>query len=320
MKSPHNHCHLTNVEHIVLFFCNGIGDAFMALPAMRALRKLFKKRITLICPEPHENWWYNELMFDEILPISFKLFDNHIEFNFHSLHQKVINVDIVISLITCESQSLNKLLKLWNPAFSCGFIGQYSFALKNYKTMNMFMAYFELVKLIGFSAVITDFSCPVQVPQHAIDTAKLFLESLISPGDKMLSLHMETKQNKMWNNNYLQPLLNQFLLEFPNYKVIIVGLHEMQLTNDEQQRVVSFFGFDLAIVSAIVSCSDVFLGVDSCMLHLADLARIPSIGLFGPTSCQRFGFYFTHHIHIASLNQVMDMPVVEVVRSLRALC
>ena len=33
------------IEHIVVFFCNGIGDAFMSLPTLRALRKKFNKKL-----------------------------------------------------------------------------------------------------------------------------------------------------------------------------------------------------------------------------------------------------------------------------------
>ena len=36
--------------------------------------------------------------------------------------------------------------------------------------------------------------------------------------------------------------------------------------------------------------ADLFLGIDSCFLHAADLFRIAGIGLFGPTDPFRFGF------------------------------
>jgi ADP-heptose:LPS heptosyltransferase len=39
--------------------------------------------------------------------------------------------------------------------------------------------------------------------------------------------------------------------------------------------------------------ADLFLGVDSLFLHAADLFRVPSVGLFGPTACEEWGFRVT---------------------------
>jgi ADP-heptose:LPS heptosyltransferase len=44
-----------------------------------------------------------------------------------------------------------------------------------------------------------------------------------------------------------------------------------------------------------VRSADAFLGVDSCMLHAADLFRVPSVGLFGPTRPSEFGLRFARH-------------------------
>jgi ADP-heptose:LPS heptosyltransferase len=46
----------------------------------------------------------------------------------------------------------------------------------------------------------------------------------------------------------------------------------------------------LEMVLAILKHADLFLGIDSCLLHAADLFRIPGVGLFGPTDPRRWGF------------------------------
>jgi ADP-heptose:LPS heptosyltransferase len=48
---------------------------------------------------------------------------------------------------------------------------------------------------------------------------------------------------------------------------------------------------------AVLSESDLFLGIDSCHLHAADLFRIPAVGLFGPTTARRWGVRFPPHWH-----------------------
>jgi hypothetical protein len=59
------------------------------------------------------------------------------------------------------------------------------------------------------------------------------------------------------------------------------------------------------------------------MLHVADLARVPGVGLFGPTNAKEFGFYIGPHIMIQAdgsmekletdmvieaLNQIVTLP------------
>ena len=307
------------IEHIVLVFCNGIGDAFMALPALRALRRVFTKKITLICCQSHENWWYDELHFDEVLPFDFDVSNQRINFEVNYAYKQIKHVDIVISLLTDKSESLEQLIELWKPKWTAGMFGSHDFVLKCYKDLNMFCACFELMKLIDSSIVITDFAYPIIIPKPALHTAKLFLNHIIRNNTKILCIHMETKPEKMWSKNSWQQLLNQVLVTLPNYKILIIGLKEDSSIDKDDKNIISFFGFNLALIAAMLTCADIFIGVDSCMLHLADLAKIPSIGLFGPTDPKRFGCYFTNGRNIHSANKMMDMKVADVLQELALL-
>jgi ADP-heptose:LPS heptosyltransferase len=62
--------------------------------------------------------------------------------------------------------------------------------------------------------------------------------------------------------------------------------------------VIPCYGLSLASSCCLVAESDFFIGIDSCMLHVADLARVPGVGLFGPTNVKEFGFYIGPHIMI----------------------
>jgi ADP-heptose:LPS heptosyltransferase len=48
----------------------------------------------------------------------------------------------------------------------------------------------------------------------------------------------------------------------------------------------------------LVGTADLFVGIDSSMLHAADLARVPGVGLFGPTRAAEWGFRFAPHRHV----------------------
>jgi hypothetical protein len=54
------------------------------------------------------------------------------------------------------------------------------------------------------------------------------------------------------------------------------------------------------------------------MLHAADLARVPGVGLFGPTRSATWGFRFGPHRHLDE-RKMADITVDEVLRALEDL-
>jgi hypothetical protein len=58
------------------------------------------------------------------------------------------------------------------------------------------------------------------------------------------------------------------------------------------------------------------------MLHVADIARVPGVGLFGPTNAKEFGFYIGPHIMIqadGSMEKIRVDIVTEALNQLVAL-
>ena len=70
---------------------------------------------------------------------------------------------------------------------------------------------------------------------------------------------------------------------------------------------------------ALVTEADFFLGIDSCMLHAADFAGVPSVGLFGPTSAAEFGFLVGPHIAIQAQQTMAEIEVPDVSDALESL-
>jgi ADP-heptose:LPS heptosyltransferase len=83
--------------------------------------------------------------------------------------------------------------------------------------------------------------------------------------------------------------------------------------------VLSLPGLPLSYAMALVAASDLFLGVDSCMLHAADFHRVPGVGLFGPTSPRRWGFRFGPHRHVAVAGAIDQIGTAEVLAALESL-
>ena len=60
---------LRSAERPVVFFANGIGDALLALPALRALGLTFGGKLTLICDRRDHHLLYHELPIWRIVAI-----------------------------------------------------------------------------------------------------------------------------------------------------------------------------------------------------------------------------------------------------------
>ena len=82
--------------------------------------------------------------------------------------------------------------------------------------------------------------------------------------------------------------------------VILVGLrHDLLLDSAEHKaRIQDLCGIPLGITFALIGVADLFLGIDSAMLHIADLYRIPGVGIFGSTDPKQWGFRFSPHRHV----------------------
>jgi ADP-heptose:LPS heptosyltransferase len=68
----------------------------------------------------------------------------------------------------------------------------------------------------------------------------------------------------------------------------------------------------------LVANADLFVGIDSSMLHAADLARVPGVGLFGPTRAATWGFRFGPHRHV-DRSTMADITVEEVLSAMEDL-
>jgi ADP-heptose:LPS heptosyltransferase len=103
----------------------------------------------------------------------------------------------------------------------------------------------------------------------------------------------------MWPLDRFASVLQTFLDLHPEYLVTILDPQPTALQDLLRHDRVSFFSNrPLGEIFALVGRADLFLGIDSCLLHAADLSGTPGIGLFGNTNPQKFGFRFAPHYHV----------------------
>ncbi len=126
---------------------------------------------------------------------------------------------------------------------------------------------------------------------------------------------MDTRTHKNWDENCWVEALDAFLDKHTDFIALLVGSPARPVDTAQWRnagRVIPCYGLSLPSSCCLVAESDFFIGIDSCMLHVADLARVPGVGLFGPTKAKEFGFYIGPHIMIQA-DGSMEKITVDIV-------
>jgi ADP-heptose:LPS heptosyltransferase len=133
---------------------------------------------------------------------------------------------------------------------------------------------------------------------------------------------MDTMAHKIWDETRWVESVDEFLDKHTDFIALLVGRPERTVDTAQWRnagRVIPCFGLSLSSSCCLVAESDFFIGIDSCMLHVADMARVPGVGLFGPTNAKEFGFYIGPHIMIQADGSMEKIEVGMVVEALNQL-
>ncbi|HEU4510497.1 MAG TPA: glycosyltransferase family 9 protein [Pyrinomonadaceae bacterium] len=306
-------------EAPVVFFINGIGDNILNLPALRALCALFPDRLSMICSGSDSLFMFDDLPLRRAIKIRVEKSTYGREFDADAVAAETGNCDLFLSLVPWHSESLTRLVEKLRPQLSVGYFSNYDIRLPlNFDQHTCELA-FDLVRLFDERSRLQDFTAPPCYPNEARAEARQLREQL-SPGAKALVVHADTGQKKMWDSGKLMQTLDTFLGLHPEFTVLLVGGSAQSLDCGLYgDRVIPCYGLPLPVSMALVTEADFFLGVDSCMLHAADFAGVPSVGLFGPTSAAEFGFLVGPHIAIQAPHSMEEIEATDVADALESL-
>jgi ADP-heptose:LPS heptosyltransferase len=178
---------------------------------------------------------------------------------------------------------------------------------------------FDLPRVLDDTLPIEDFAGPPELLDEAQRVASR-LRSVIPRDCRLLALHAETKPAKMWPAERFSAVLDWLLHRDPSVVVAELGWQDVGLDyGRHEHRVVRCRSLPLPLAMAFVGTADLFLGVDSCFLHAADLYRVPGVGLFGPSRSHEFGFRFAPHRHVdgnGRMDAIQVEPVIEAIEAL----
>ncbi len=159
---------------------------------------------------------------------------------------------------------------------------------------------------------IDDFRAPPMFAPAAEAAAGREAARLRGPWERMLFVHPETGAERTWEPARFAWVIERFLAERPDYMAVVSSLAPIDY--EWRGGRVKRIDLHLELTLALVRHADLFLGVDSCFLHAADLNRVPGVALFGPTKSWQWGFRFSRRsrdISAESMDAIGPEPVLE---------
>src|SRR5215510_3530534 len=312
-----------SAEHPVAFFCNGYGDNLLNLPALRALSRLFEGRLTLVCRQGPDLFCFDDLAVNRRITLDARFNGKDYQFDAVAAAAEIGRCDLFLSLVPWRSSLLSNLLEAWGDIVSIGFFENYTRRLRlDYDKPSADLA-FDIVRSLRPDYQLHDFLEPLRYPtERRREVHEIF--SMLEAGTRTLSVHMDTRTHKNWDENRWVESLDAFLDQHPCFIALLVGRPERPVDTAQWRnagRVIPCYGLSLPSSCCLVAESDLFIGIDSCMLHVADMARVPGVGLFGPTNAKEFGFYIGPHIMIqadGSMEKIASDIVTEALNQLVA--
>jgi len=306
---------LHKAERPLVLFANALGDHLLTLPALRALAQLFPGRLRLLGLSENLGPFFQDIPLHSVVPLTVtKVLPGHgIEFDVERAAEAIGDCDCFMSLVPWHTASVDKLLGRLSTPRTVGFFDGFSTVLPlDYGKHSSDMA-FDLPRHFDPSLSIQDFSQPPKAPP---------LERIraLTKGYRILVVHADTQPVKMWKWQSFEAVLRRFFAAHNDFLGLLIGLTNAAV--DPAPLAGSLIPcLDLPIPDtlAMIEMADLYIGVDSCFLHAADLYRVPGVGLFGPTSEKEFGFRFGPHRHIRGNGSMMEIAEDGVLSALNEL-
>ena len=110
---------------------------------------------------------------------------------------------------------------------------------------------------------------------------------------------------KLWSAENYNETMKLLIDKYDNVKFIIVGslkeknkFYNLLIKDIKEDLIIDLFGHNLTLTSAYMKKSDVFIGNDSGLMHLAVASKLRVISLFGPTNDLVYGHHDDKNIVI----------------------
>jgi hypothetical protein len=236
------------------------------------------------------------------------------EFDVTTARSYIDDCDAFFSFSEWSSRSLENLLSNCK-ASTVGFCQGFDYTIDSGEFVNQFDNMFRIIEFLSPALRLDTFAYPMRFPANIEAAGAEIIDRL--PCDFLIGFHPEGSYIEKSCDPSDSIRIIKSLLDLNKQAVVCVfGINSaLSELEDLCSRVVVFNNVPFSLGAYLVSRMKIFIGVDSSFLHVSDLARIPGIGLFGPTDCNRWGYRFAPHAHLLLLRDGKGFSVSPVVEA-----
>lgn len=276
----------------LLLFHNGYGDYVMALPAFRAVCAIAPRPLAFVVGAGPQSFLLHELNPDLLLTVDYSHDWPHKDFDPSPVLARVWSCDNFVSLCPYDSRGERCLVESLAPRRLIGFSEDCTQRLP-YKGSGLHEAdvLFQAAQCLAPQAAIEDYSQCIRFDAETHSTIAR-MRSAFDEAALLVVAHVDTRPERTYPRDRFDRLLSAWTGAEGVFALLLNETRDPWPRASASGRCGFLRGATLPQSMAIAATAGVFVGVDSCMLHVADLARRPALGLFSPTDPRRVGFRF----------------------------
>jgi hypothetical protein len=305
---------------------NNLSTHFLIIPVLKALERIFGDEMIFIGREAIAGAVFSHIRFKRIVGMGVRIESGVKTFDVQGISKEIQDCGLFLCLNTwmgTEEENLKILLDKLSPQRSVGFYDFFNEKLTFNLDMHFCVLMFQCVTLLEPPAKITDYICSPGVPHKGGEIVRQFIDTFKSEGGRLLVVapHSTCDRKEIPYTVYLEAL-KKVLDVFDNLSIIVLSSEfRWPYSDTYQDRIVIFDNSSNEVTWSFVAYADYFLGPESDFLHIADIYKIPSVGIFGKVSpIHLCGFRFTENLCLESLDYMMrDITTEQISAALQRL-
>lgn len=133
---------------------------------------------------------------------------------------------------------------------------------------------------------------------------KKMLKRLVKNDNLTISLFTFATGKKCYTEQWWLTLCDKIRVEYPDVNIIeVLPIHNVSKLFS---RIPSFYSDDIRQLGSVIANTDLFIGADSGIMHLASSVQTPTVGLFSVTDQTRYAPYYNDSIAIDTNSSNVD--------------
>ena len=145
--------------------------------------------------------------------------------------------------------------------------------------------------------------------------AKLELDKLIDTDKKTICIFTFATGAKCYSESWWNEIYDRLKKDYSNYN--IVELLPVENVSQIGFKAPSFYSKDIREIAAFIANTDIFIGADSGMMHLASASKTPTVGFFSVTVVDKYLPYGNNSVAVDT-NIIKTNDIMKVVDSILA--